>query len=325
MSQDASAGPGMTLAIDSWGSGTGAVEADDDLLPAPGQVDVTPEVRAEDWAPRGPHPGVAGASSVLFVDGVQRLDARVWGSDQDGTRQALAVSYAAGAVRCAGNGELRGSGGAPRVEGCLVRRGLFGPAGFAAHAALGAGPTAYPHRVTASDDEQTLRDRVSEVRDQVEVDVATAAEAADLVVIDGPLRGRQGVDHALGYVKTHHASYLPAEVNRVVARLEPGQRTPLFLVQSRWSRWSWYLELPYGSGHPWAGVVRCEVTADLSLAEAVTRADAAAATLPRYASHPHKDPRAPQNLYPIAGLERHLRRLLGDRAHLERTLRAAVA
>ena len=35
-------------------------------------------------------------------------------------------------------------------------------------------------------------------------------------------------------------------------------------------------------------------------------------TLPRFASSPYKDPRAPQNLTPIAGLERKLRGMLGD-------------
>ena len=47
------------------------------------------------------------------------------------------------------------------------------------------------------------------------------------------------------------------------------------------------------------------------------------ATLPRFASQEHKDPRAPQNLYPIAGLERALRRRLGDARLLYRSLREA--
>ena len=48
-------------------------------------------------------------------------------------------------------------------------------------------------------------------------------------------------------------------------------------------------------------------------------------TLPRFASEPHKDGRAPQNLYPIAGLEGELRRRLGDPHLLERGLRSASA
>ena len=44
------------------------------------------------------------------------------------------------------------------------------------------------------------------------------------------------------------------------------------------------------------------------------------------ATHPaaHKDARAPQNLYPIGGLERELRRRLGDSRLLYRALRSAA-
>jgi hypothetical protein len=48
-------------------------------------------------------------------------------------------------------------------------------------------------------------------------------------------------------------------------------------------------------------------------------------TLPRFASVPYKDPRAPQNLIPIAGLERRLRALLGDARLLHRSLMRSVA
>jgi hypothetical protein len=62
------------------------------------------------------------------------------------------------------------------------------------------------------------------------------------------------------------------------------------------------------------------------VAEAAQTASRVSATLPRYASARHKDPRAPQNLYPIGGLERELRRRLGDRDLAIRALRrAAVA
>jgi hypothetical protein len=71
-------------------------------------------------------------------------------------------------------------------------------------------------------------------------------------------------------------------------------------------------------------VVRCEASADLPLADARRLADVTALTLPRFASSPHKDPRAPQNLYPIAGLERELRRRLGDAAWIWRAVRGAA-
>jgi hypothetical protein len=77
--------------------------------------------------------------------------------------------------------------------------------------------------------------------------------------------------------------------------------------------------------HPSWGVVRCELPGELPLTEAVTIADRATATLPRFATRPHQDSRAPQNLHPIAGLERQLRHRLGDPLLLERALRRAAA
>ena len=73
-----------------------------------------------------------------------------------------------------------------------------------------------------------------------------------------------------------------------------------------------------------SGIVRCELAGLGTVADAARRANMVAATLPRYASEPHKEPRAPQNLYPIAGLENDLRHKLGDRDVMERALRVAA-
>ena len=59
--------------------------------------------------------------------------------------------------------------------------------------------------------------------------------------------------------------------------------------------------------------------------EATKSSGTVSALLLRFASQPHKEPRAPQNLYPIAGLERALRRRLGDAAVVYRALRRAAA
>jgi hypothetical protein len=104
-----------------------------------------------------------------------------------------------------------------------------------------------------------------------------------------------------------------------------------------WRRNSWYVQLPprglasgtaaalaAASGAPWAGVVRIECSADLRAGQVTELADLTARVLPALASAPHKDPRAPQNLVPIGGLERELRRRLGDQQLLYRALRAAA-
>src|SRR5262249_25050721 len=120
--------------------------------------------------------------------------------------------------------------------------------------------------------------------------------------------------------------YLEPAEDAVVARLDAGQRTPVFRVDAQpFSRYSWYTRLPGPPGGPWAGIVRCEATGALPAAAVVARADTVTATLPRFASAPHKDARAPQNLYPIGGLERALRHRLGDAAVVYRALRRASA
>jgi hypothetical protein len=70
--------------------------------------------------------------------------------------------------------------------------------------------------------------------------------------------------------------------------------------------------------------VRLECSADVPLPEVRRLANLSALVLPPLASSPHKDPRAPQNLVPIGGLERELRRRLGDQQLLYRSLAAAA-
>jgi hypothetical protein len=142
--------------------------------------------------------------------------------------------------------------------------------------------------------------------------------------VDGPLRGRTHLDRTIGFIKTHHTTYLPPEQAAVVGQLAEGQRTPVFTMGTSWRRDSWYLRLPGAGGAPWAGVVRLECAAELPVPEVTRLADLSAQILPRLASSPHKDPRAPQNLVPIGGLERELRRRLGDPGLLYRSLRAAA-
>mgnify|MGYP000844080673 CR=1 FL=1 len=145
---------------------------------------------------------------------------------------------------------------------------------------------------------------------------------ADLVVYDGPLRGRND-PRSVGYVKTQQVQYLPDEQHAMLGTLAPGERTPLMLIGGRGTKYSWYLRLPGPKSQPMSGVVRCELPGVGTTDAAAARADEITLALPRFASEPHKDNRAPQNLYPIAGLENELRRRLGDALLMERALRVA--
>jgi hypothetical protein len=254
-------------------------------------------------------PVAAPAASVLFVDGVQQIDARIWVTDGDMSRMGLCVSLAAGRVRCDGQA---------RFESVALRRVAFGPAGLGAIVCDG---LAYDGAAIA--DANALESTVRSRREDLEVEAAVDAGAADLIVLDGHVRQRETVAGAAGFLKTHQAQYLEPEQAAVVGRLSAGQRSPVFLLQTAWSRYTWYLKLPGGEGHPWAGVVRCEASDSLKATEAIEFAEYVSATLPRFASRSHKEPRAPQNLYPIAGLERELRRRLGDRLLLLRALQKA--
>ena len=132
-----------------------------------------------------------------------------------------------------------------------------------------------------------------------------AAARDELLLLDGPLRKRRHIPDAVGIIKTHHVRYLPPELNRVVGALDADERTPIFRVDAApFSRASWYVRLPGPPGGPWAGIVRCEASGALAVDTLRDLADRVTVTLGRFASTPHKDARAPQNLYPIGGLER---------------------
>ena len=242
---------------------------------------------------------------------MRRIDARVWIDDDS---PGICASYAAGAVRCDGRAT---------ITDIAVARGMFST--WASAADIVTTKAMYPARMAASADIAGLMLAVHQRMTDVEVSIASDVDGADLVVIDGPLRGRQHVTRAVGFIKSHAVRYLPEELHRLVGTLAAGQRTPVFTIGSSWSRHSWYLRLPGPSGSPWSGIVRIECSPDLAPAEAIELANTTAAVLPRFASEPHKDTRAPQNLYPIGGLERELRHRLGDQMLLFRSLQRAAA
>jgi hypothetical protein len=306
----------MKFSVDPWDPAYGVANELGELDPTSGEVAVDVERAAADWRPIEPQ-ALGPAQTILFVDGVRRVEARVWLHDTDGNARAgICASYAAGAVRCDGAAHI----GPVRVE-----RGLFTSTARAEAVVTTAG--VFPVRLATNEAFESLvlalQERMGLAEQAVTVEACHEAPA-DLVVVDGPLRGRQDLTHAVGYVKTHHVAYLPSELHAMVGRIAPGQRSPLFLLATSWSRLAWYFRLPGPTDAPWAGVVRGECSPDIPVTEAAALADRVTATLQRFASEPHKEPRAPQNLYPIAGLERELRRRLGDPQLLYRALRRSA-
>lgn len=315
--------------VDAWDPSYGASfeggdAADGPAAPSSAQVDADVEVPAAEWAPIDVPAGLRCPDVVFLVDGVRRNDAGLWTAEDDGLSYAgLAASYAAGVVRC----DLRN--GVAELVGSRVARGLFTASPSASD--LQAGSVRYEiHRVSGTGEASKLPAAVQAPLTALEIEISGVArengsEEADLLVVDGPLRNRRQLPRTIGYVKTQQKQYLPAALTAVVTALRPAQRTPVFQLGTVWGGWSWYLRLPGASGAPWSGIVRVECSPDLTAAEAVELAQLSAVTLPRFASSAYKDPRAPQNLVPIAGLERRLRGLLGDARVLHRALTLATA
>jgi len=335
----------MRFSVDGWDPSYGSsLETDGELSQSSASIDTDVELPASRWRPvdrsgTGPLPG-----ALLFVDGVRRIEAQVWVDDlpdADGVAAgdataALCASYAAGVVCCCAAGA--------HLMATERRRGLFSVAPHAQGIRTPAGDYE-AHCVKLKNGNAPVMPALSNSLQldlaAIEVKVSNAARAAadadlpvpdrhisdgadDLLIVDGVLYGRQHLPRALGYIKSHNTKYLRPELNSLVGRLTPGQRTPVFHISARWDRYSWYLRLPGPPGSPWAGIVRIECASVLPVPEVVKLAGLSQRCLGRFASEAYKDTRAPQNLYPIAGLERELRRRLGDPQLLYRALRKAA-
>jgi hypothetical protein len=305
--------------IDPWDPSYGVAVGDEiDGRESSAKLDLGLELPPEEWRPLTPDPDVPLPSSVLFLDGVRRIDARLWvhGIDPQPV-PGLVASLAAGLVCC---------NGAAHITDVRVDRSLYTAAEQAGD--LRTNHATYTYRLAKAGMEalsHAVQNRLSEL----EIELATSwrtnhGTADDLLIVDGPLRGRTHLARTVGYVKTHHAAYLPPAQAQVIASLGPGQRSPVFAMGTSWQRNSWYVRLAGGSAAPWSAVVRLECSPDLPTDDVVLLADKTTALLPPLASTPHKDSRAPQNLVPIGGLERQLRHRLGDAALLYRSLRGAL-
>ncbi|MDW5323721.1 hypothetical protein [Plantactinospora sp. KLBMP9567] len=309
------------LFVDTWDPAYGASfeAAGGPAAPSSAQVQTDIELPADEWRPLTAPDSVEPPDVVLLVDGVRRIDASVWTEEPDGSSfPGLAASYAAGVVRC----DLRR--GAAELAGAEVERGLFTASPSAQDVV--AGQIRYAvHRLSGTGELGKLPAAVQGPLTALEVKVSGAVrDDGDLLVVDGPLRSRRQLPRTLGYIKTQHSQYLDARHTALVTGLAARERSPVFRLGTAWGGYSWYLRLPGSGRGPWAGIVRVECSAELAEQQAIELANLSLVTLPKFASTPYKDPRAPQNLIPIAGLERRLRARLGDGRLLHRALTLAT-
>jgi hypothetical protein len=312
---------GLRLRIDPWDPEYGSsVELEPDLgQPAGLELDI--EVSGE-WNPIAAPPMVE-LPHCVFIDGVRRIDARLFAEDAEVEAPALVGSWAVGCAL---------STRPPRIGEIRVGRELVVGGGLQAdpvEMTVGGQTLRFEARsvpgATPLDPIQGLQNAMREAEARLAEETLVAGEA-ELVVSDGPLTYFTS-GPAVGMVKRQSRTYLDASRARVLSRLAEGERSPIFkLGEQRLERYSWFLRLAEQRSidGTMAGIVRLEVGARDGLDAALRLGQLTSAVLPRFAPRPGRDPRAPQNLFPIGALENMLRHRLGDPALVRRALEVQI-
>ena len=283
------------------------------------------------WVPR--HLSGDRTPIVQIVDGVRRVEAYAVSDTTSGAAApALFGSYAVGVVRCEPNrATVLTDPGLLRVERRYLQAGSH-----AEDLLVRAGQTELcfraspvPHALKASDLVRELTSRM--LAAEARLTKRLSADCGALTLVDGPLRARTTGRRVAGYIKRTANWYLGAEERAIFDDLDVGDRTPLFRLsvegQTKRDRFAWYVRIADLGPHlhPLASVMRLETWATLPVEQATRLADECALTLPSLAGSLIRDPRAPQNLTPVSGLEDRLHHLLGNRELVRRRIAVALA
>ena len=295
------------------------VQLGDELEPA--SVDV--RVERPVWEAVRPAAGPV-VARIAFVDGVRRIERRLVVLEGERSYFGLLGSFGVGAVSVASAARV----GHETVGRVLVTGGGYRTRPFDApvdgRLMLRFDPLSEPENDPASP-----LDGLQRAMRQSEAGLAERLSAeVDVVFQDGPLTfltaSARGA--VVGFVKRLLRNYLEPSAQALLPRLSVGERTPVFLIDGRDARYSWYLRIAHGRPieSELTGVARLEAPAARGLGEACQLADLSARLLPRFASDAARDPRAPQNLYPIGGLEAQLKHRLGDPSVVRRAIEAQL-
>jgi uncharacterized protein len=293
-----------------------------DSVDAAGTPEVDSTVETTSWAPVAE--GTGQHRRVYFVDGVRRVEARVLTDYQSNLVYGLLGSVGVGATCCE---DLHAW--YDQVE--VTRFAILG-AGLRQTELVSAGgqqlcfdgiASAFntPMEVT-SELQNLMRTREAALGHRL---LASGA----CVFADGPLTYfSTATEELVGVIKRLYLAYLDPQRFQLVPKLRVGQRTPLFLIQDgKYDRYAWFLRLAEGRtiDYPLAGVIRLEVRSAVGLQKAKELADFSAEQLPRFASSPTRDSRAPQNLVPVGALEEELRHRLGDAQLIRRSIEVRLS
>ena len=259
------------------------------------------------------------------MDGVRRVEHRLLIGDGDRTVFGLLGSFGVGAVLVERASAVVAHEAIGRVA---VAGGGLGLDPFLAPVD-GRGSLLFEPRTEPENTPVAPVDGLQKAMRHTEAGLAERLSAGmDVVFLDGPLTfltaGVAG--KVVGFVKRLLRNYLDPSAHALLPRLAVGERTPLFLIPGREARYSWYVRIAHGRAIESAltGVARLEVRAARGLDEARALADLSGREMPRFASDAMRDPRAPQNLYPIGGLEARLKHLLGDAFVVRRAVEARL-
>jgi len=322
--------------IDPWGEdfelpiSIGELETDSTQL-------VHPDVEGLNGQPRQPEQLPPLPEQLIFIDGRRRLDRRLIGRNNGSMLYGAFATIGVGAVQINLNSEQNAT-----YRDILIRRVLSFSgkiAGIpqyqvAVPDTLGSAPLIYAFNhqlVTEKEDPQSAQTKVLQLMREEEMRLARelAVLPNNLIFLDGNLFSR--LEQAIGYVKTMRRQYLSRDW---LWHLQSGQRTGIFSIgRGENELWSWYirsgtqnLNLSRMGYHGLHGIVRLEMYVAGTPLDTVRRiADLTTILIPQYASHPTRDPRAPQNLIPVGALEKELGRYMGNRNIIARRIQNFLA
>lgn len=312
----------LALRVDPWASEyESALQLDEE--PDDHAPEVIINVETDEWKLVEDIEVVPLPSPVAFIDGVQRVELQVL-ADHEGNRVYGAfASVGVGAV-FADEGEPSLAPERPQRALALSSRASDEPR------TIPCGSTSLLFNVCSGTKpgHAGVREALGDYRRECETRLGRALVERNypLVIVDGRLGFPPAGGYAVGLTKTLHRIYPPAPQSNLIAELHPRTRTPIFQISYKDALYSWYTRLaePRPIDHNLAGVVRLETMASIGIEAAVHLADLTTVHLPRFASSPIWDARAPQNLYPFAALEQRLRHELGDHAWVRRAIESHI-
>lgn len=306
----------IRLRLDPWPPDYDAAVQFSEFEDHQAEIDVT--VERPDWVEVEPEPAQT-FSTIYFVDGVRRVEARVMAEHPTQIIHGLFGSLAVGCARVSSGRAALDRQGVERF--LILGGGLCRTESFT----IGQTPLSFQGVATASKSPDEV---LGELQNTMRAREATLAQELALedscVFADGPLTYFATSKHqVVGLIKSIYLPYLSATHFQLVGALRLGCRTPLFAItDTKYNRYSWFLRIGEGRRHehPLSGVIRLEVRAAIGLDTARRMADFAAQFLPGCASTAVREARAPQNLLPVGALETDLRHRLGDSLLIHRAI-----